>query len=464
MSNMKRGIVWAVLFSLIGIGGVWSAQAASFSSSNFSINGNLGDSAAGGQTSTNYQLTSAAGESIAGNSASASYKLGQGYLPTLENSIQVFTQPNGLTAYWPMDNVVADGTMLDESQNANNGTYSTGSAPFAGKVGSAWSHIGPNQAIAVPHSTSFPSGNKMTISAWINPVSQDSQRAIVTKWDYDLTYTSNNGAWAFQTGPSFDELRFFVTGGLGDDGSHYVDTTNANLAVDTWTHVAMVYDGTLAAANRVKLFVNGTVQATSMTGTIPASLSASTDPVSVASFPGLGRYWDGALDEMKLYNRTLSANEVVADYEAGSAGLPAGLSLGAITPGASQTSSFDSIIQTSAGGYTLAINQNNNLTNGGNTIAGVSGSIASPVAWSEGSTKGLGFTLYGTNATGIPGTWSSGSAYAALPASATSFYTRTGYAGGVKDIVNMRLRLDTNASQAMGDYTNQMTITGTMIP
>ncbi|MES2876133.1 MAG: LamG domain-containing protein [Patescibacteria group bacterium] len=461
---MKRGIVWAVLLSLVGVGGMWSARAASFNSSNFSINGNIGDSAAGGQNSTNYQLTSAAGESIAANSGSKSYKLGQGYISTLENSIQVVTQANGLTAYWPMDDVVSDGTMLDESQNANNGTYSTDSAPFAGKVGSAWSHIGDDQSIAVPHSASLPSGNKMTISAWIYPVSFSSERAIITKWDYDQTYTSNEGAWAFQTGPSFDELRFFVTDGLGDDGSHYVDTTNANLAADTWTHVAMVYDGTLVAADRVKLFVNGTVQTTSITGTISASLHTSTDPVSVGSFPGLGRYWDGALDEMKLYNRTLSANEVVADYEAGNIGVPAGLSLGAIAPGQSQASAFDSIVQTSAAGYTLAINQNNNLTSGGNTIPAVSGSIASPVSWNEGSTKGLGFTLYGTNATTIPGAWSSGSAYAALPAAATSFYTRTGYTGGTKDILNMRLRLDANASQVPGDYTNQMTITGTMIP
>ncbi len=461
---MKRGVLWVLLLSLVGLGGVWSVQAATFNSSNFSINGNLGDSAAGGQNSTNYQLTSAGGESIAGNAASASYKLGQGYIPTLENSIQIITQPNGLKAYWPLDDVVSAGTMFDESQNANNGTYSTDSVSFAGQVGSAWSDTNTSQSIAVPHSASLPSGNKMSISAWVRLASVTAERAIVTKWDYDVTYASNEGAWAFQTSPALDELRFFVTNGLGDDGFNYVDTTNANIAADTWTHVTMVYDGTLPAASRVKLFVNGAPQTTSMTGTIPTSLYASTDPISIGSFPGLGRNWNGGLDEMKLYDRAFSPSEVKADYEAGSVGVPAGLSLGAITPGASQTSAFDSIVQTSAGGYTLAINQNNNLTNGGSTIPAVSGSIGSPVAWSEGSTKGLGFTLYGTNATAIPGTWSSGSAYAALPGSSTSFYIRTNYTGGAKDVLNMRLRLDTTASQAVGDYANQMTITGTMIP
>ncbi len=461
---MKRGALWVLLLSLVGLGSVWSVQAATFNSSNFSINGNLGDSAAGGQNSTNYQLTSAGGESIAGNSSSKSYKLGQGYVPTLENSIQVITQPNGLKAYWPLDDVVDTGTSFDESQNANNGTYSTGSAPFTGQVGNAWSDTDTSQSIAVPHSASLPSGNKMTISAWVRLASLTAERTIISKWDYDVTYTSNEGAWAFQTSPTFDELRFFVASGLGDDGSHYVDTTNANLAADTWTHVAMAYDGTLAAADRVKLFVNGTPQATSVTGTIPTSLHASTDPISIGSFPGLGRNWNGGLDEMKLYDRAFSPGEVKAEYEAGSVGIPAGLSLGGIIPGVSQTSAFDSIVQTSAGGYTLAINQNNNLTNGGNTIPAVSGSIGSPVSWSEGSTKGLGFTLYGTNATAIAGTWSSGNAYAALPSSPTSFYTRTNYTGGVKDVLNLRLRLDTATSQVAADYTNRMTITGTMIP
>src|SRR6478672_4606995 len=80
----------------------------------------------------------------------------------------------------------------------------------------------------------------------------------------------------------------------------------------------------------------------------------------------------------------------------------------------------------------------------------LSGSIASPVSWSEGSTKGLGFTLYGTNATALPGTWASGSAYAALPSTSTSFYTRSNYTGGSKDILNMRLRLDTATAQNSG--------------
>lgn len=466
--TMKRGIVWAVLLSLLGVGGLWSGlssvKAATFNSSNFSINGNLGDSAAGGQNSTNYRLTSAAGESIAGSAASKSYKMGQGYIPTLENSIQLVTQPNGLAAYWPLDDATGGGPMLDESQNLNNGFYEASSVSTAGKVGTAWGDFNTSQYAQAPDNASLPAGSVMTASAWIYPLSLAGQRAIVSKWDYNVG-GGTLGEWAFQLSPTSGQLRAFISSGSGDAGVNYVDTTNAGITTSTWTHVAMVYDGSQAAANRVRIYVNGALTTTTIGGTIPTSLyAAGTNPVTIGDFPGLTRGWSGSLDEVKLYGRALTGAEVKAEYDAGNAGIAAGLSLNAVTPGVSQTAPFDTIVQTSAGGYTLAINQNNNLTSGGNTIPGVSGSIASPVSWNEGVTKGLGFTLYGTNATAIPGTWSSGAAYAALPGSATSFYTRTNYTGGSKDILNMRLRLDTSTSQASGDYANQMTITGTMIP
>lgn len=460
---MKRGIVWAILLSLVGFGGLWTAQAATFNSSNFSINGNLGDSVAGGQNSTSYQLTSAGGESIAGQSSSKSYKLGQGYVPTLENSFQLVTQPNALAAYWPMDNVVGNGPMYDESQNQNNGTYEASSVSLAGKVDNAWATFNTSQFATAPDSASYPDGSVMTISAWVRAGTLSTQQGIVSKWNFNSAGT-NYGEWALQTSGS-NQIRMFLTSGAGDDGLNYVDTTNANLTTNTWAHVTAVYDGSLAAASRIKIYINGAQASTAMTGTIPSTIyTAGTNPVYVGDFNGLNRGFSGSIDEVKIYSRALTPSQVKADYDASNAGIPAGLSLGAVTPGSSQTSAFDSIVQTSAGGYSLGINQNNNLTSGSNTIPAVSGSIASPTAWNEGTTKGLGFTLYGTNATAIPGSWSSGTSYAAMPNTATSFYTRSNYTSGAKDVLNMRLRLDAQSSQPTGDYANQMTITGTMIP
>lgn len=669
---MKRGILWSVLFSVIGVGSI-SAFAATYNSTNFSINGNLGDSAAGGQSSTSYQLTSAAGESIAGNASSKSYKMGQGYVPTLENSLQVVTQPSALAAYWPLDEVVGGGPMYDESQYANNGFYEASSVGLTGKVGNAWATFNTSQYGSAPDSPSYPDGSVMTISAWIRAGTLSTQQGIVSKWNYNQAGT-NYGEWALQTNGS-NQIRMFLTSGAGDDGVNYIDTTNAGLTTNTWTHVAAVYDGSQAAANRIRIYINGVQASTTVTGTIPTSIyAAGTNPVYIGDFNGLNRGFSGSIDEVKIYSRPLNANEIKADYAATNVGIPAGLGLGSITPGVSQTSSFDSIVQTSAGGYSLGINQNYNLRTGttgvsadfsqdfdgfsngaslttGNTgfsaisnsngatftastdtpihntfgrfqttaqstaaaqfshastssryyryyfrlgsmpataqtlfnlydnvdavvsalrlqpdgtiqlrngniavdsssylltsnqwvrvelfynaanstqtmrlftgsnvngdvasetltgpatngatvggglgivtgqasqtfdmdsvattttgwlgptggfsIPSVSGTIASPTVWSEGTTKGLGFTLYGTNATSLPGTWGSGGNYAAIPAANSTFYTRTNYTAGAKDVINMRLRLDVATSQQSGDYANQMTIVGTMTP
>jgi hypothetical protein len=140
------------------------------------------------------------------------------------------------------------------------------------------------------------------------------------------------------------------------------------------------------------------------------------------------------------------------------------LNFGTQTPGVSNTVNFSASVITDAPGYLLSVHQNNNLTSGGNTIPAVSGSIASPVTWSEGTTKGLGFSMVSTNATAIDGKWSAGGAFAAFPGSATSFYTRTGFSGGSTDTHNLRIRLDTATTQPTGAYTNTVTWTGTITP
>ena len=138
------------------------------------------------------------------------------------------------------------------------------------------------------------------------------------------------------------------------------------------------------------------------------------------------------------------------------------LSLGTVVAGTSQMADFDVTSLTNQTSYSLSILQNHDLQSGANTISGVSGSIGSPVAWSEGTTKGLGFTL--VSGAGIPVSWGSGANYAAIPGSATTYYTRTGNTPYVADVLGMRFRLDVNSTQPSGAYSNTITVTGTSIP
>lgn len=144
---------------------------------------------------------------------------------------------------------------------------------------------------------------------------------------------------------------------------------------------------------------------------------------------------------------------------------PATLGLGAVNAGTSNTASTSLSVLTDAPGYTLSIQQNHDLqTATSSTIPPISGTISSPLTWSESSTKGLGFTLTTTNATAIPAKWSSGNAYAAVPSSATGFYTRAGYSGGTTDTLGVRFRLDVPTIQSTGLYSHTITWTATTTP
>lgn len=440
---MRRGILWTIIFTLVGS---MTAYAASFDSTNFSISGSLGDSIAGSQGSTNYRLVSSGGQSVNGQVESGSYKLGEGYTPKLENSLQLNAQQQGLLAHYAFD--TGRGTVAyDESANANNGQIqSGGSWSGSGKVGGAYN---VNSAGTTETGINLTSP-AFTVGGWVYPTSNSSQVLLSNSRDCCGTYRG------FELYVSYgNTTRFRVWSSDGTTSS--VLAGNA-VTLNQWNYIVASYDG-----STMKLYNNGV-----LVGSQQYTSSSYTNPSSTVKIGRMGACncspVQNLVDEVKIFSRILGDSEIKAEYDAQNAGRPTGIDIGNVTPGVSNTAPLDMVVQTSSAGYSLMVNQNNNLTSGGNTIPAVSGSIASPTVWNEGVTKGLGFTLYGTNATAIPGKWNTGSSYAALPGSGTSFYTRTGQTGGNKDIVNMRLRLDTAASQPTGNYTNQMTLTGTMTP
>lgn len=137
---------------------------------------------------------------------------------------------------------------------------------------------------------------------------------------------------------------------------------------------------------------------------------------------------------------------------------------GEIIAGSSQAADSSVQVISDAPGYMVSVQQSGNLTSGAQTIPAVPHSITTPGAWQEGSTIGLGLSLVSDTAGTLPTKWQSGSAYAAIPNSSSTLYTRTGSTSGTTDTLALRYRIDVSASQAAGDYTNTVTYTGTMTP
>lgn len=440
MGKISWGLKITLALGVIGTIGLYgSVGAMQFSSADYLIDTATLNNVGGYSSSADYQLTSSGGEAAIGNGSSGSYMMPAGYVAQLPSMISVKTEPSGLVGYWPMDEGSGTET-YDASANGNNGTLVGNPAWATGKVGSAVTFNGTSQYADLGDASAL-QNSVMTVEAWIKTSQTSGSMEILNKdsaFDMEVNYSS---------------LAIY------DPSSGNVCSSGVNVADGNWHQIVVSYNG--GVTNGTVIYIDGVQKATCTWK--PQNQTADLTVGAAYSGGSISGGFNGTIDQIKIFNRILSPQEVAAEYAAQNAGIETGLTLQTIIPGASNTSPFSVITQTTAGGYNLAINENHDLQNGSNTIPAISGSIASPMAWNEGTTKGLGFTLTGTNATPIAASWNNGTNYAALPLTATTFYTRTGTQSS-KDTVNLQLRADVPPGQASGTYTNTMTITGTANP
>ena len=92
---------------------------------------------------------------------------------------------------------------------------------------------------------------------------------------------------------------------VGVNGVDYSTGGIAALSLNTWSHLAATYDGTT-----IRLYVNG-VEAGTAAGA--GALPESANPLRIGGNAVWGEYFKGRIDEVRIYNRALSAAEITAD-------------------------------------------------------------------------------------------------------------------------------------------------------
>jgi hypothetical protein len=252
----------------------------------------------------------------------------------------------------------------------------------------------------------------------------------------------------------------------GTHPSAYKTVTTASTYNDgSWHHVAASL-----GSGGLLLYVDGLRQGTDLTTTTAASYTGywRIGYDSLTGWPSAptSSFLAATVDEARVTNRQLGDTEIKNDYTAQAGGLRNAFTIPDITPGVSQTYLVDAIIRTGAGGYDLSVQRPTPLTHTDTvtTIPDISGTIASPTAWTEGTTKGFGFTLTaGTQVEAKYGT-SPNYNYAALPSAATVFHSRTGLNGGIPEVTTMQYRVDTQTTQKQGTYSTTVIYTATTKP
>jgi hypothetical protein len=237
------------------------------------------------------------------------------------------TAPSGLVSWWK-----GEGNTLD-SAGTNNGV-AVGSLAYANaEVGSGFSYaaistnsggpppLPPVNYVRVPASPTLDVGaaDGFTLEAWVRP-SADSTPVAVFAWGSGTTglgvqFWLNVGG----AGSIFANVK--DTSGV----DHSVTTASGVVVANEFQHIALTFDKTSGTAT---IFRNGVELNNGTFGQITPRTS-SVLYLGKLNSPS-GSTYSGLLDEVSIYNRPLSAQELLAIVSAGSAGkcpLPAAPSI-----------------------------------------------------------------------------------------------------------------------------------------
>jgi glucose/arabinose dehydrogenase len=204
---------------------------------------------------------------------------------------------NGLVAAYGFSE--GTGTAIaDASGTGNNGTVSGTTWSTAGKYGAALSFNGTSSSVTVPDSNSLDLSTGLTLEAWVNPTALNGG---VGGWR-TMVFKQTSGGMAYAVYANNDGAR---PAGHVNIGGEKKAIGTAQLPLNTWSHVATTYDGATQ-----KLYVNGTqVASRAQTGAIPAS----TGPFRIGGNSIWGEWFAGLIDEVRVYNRALTAAEIGTD-------------------------------------------------------------------------------------------------------------------------------------------------------
>ncbi|MEP4596511.1 MAG: LamG domain-containing protein, partial [Cyclobacteriaceae bacterium] len=140
-----------------------------------------------------------------------------------------------------------------------------------------------------------------TIEAWIYLTDFSDYRPLISKQG---TSDNNTAEFNFQVqGPINGNLSFFLGTGSGIADVSGNNSTDQDIQLNTWTHVAAVVDGT-----NMYLYIDGVLSGSSTFSGIRQNTTA---PVRVAQYNNaIAQYWPGSLDEIRIWDYARNATEI----------------------------------------------------------------------------------------------------------------------------------------------------------
>ena len=218
---------------------------------------------------------------------------------------------SALALYWALDDGTSGATptsATDSSTNGNTGTLTNSPTWTTGQVGNAVDFDGTDDYITVADADIFDvlDSAKFTLSGWFNRDTFTTDDTITAK---------SNGQAASDTGynayidDSTDKLTF-----VANDGTdQYKLESTSTFTATGWHHYALVWNE--SGASQTDLYIDGVAENATATGTF-ANVNSMANSVAlrVGAESDAGNPFDGKLDEIRLYRRAFSSDEVANLY------------------------------------------------------------------------------------------------------------------------------------------------------
>jgi PKD repeat protein len=192
----------------------------------------------------------------------------------------------------------AGSSVGDASGRGNIGVVSGATWAAAGRFGGALSFDGVNDWVTVADSASLDATTALTLEAWVRP-------------------STTSGSWRTallkeRTGGLCYAL-YAQTGALGPSahvavgGAEPRARSSSLLSAGVWTHLAATYDGSM-----IRLYVNGTL---AVSQAASGAVTSSTGALRIGGNSVWSEWFAGLIDEVRVYDRALTAGEIQADMQ-----------------------------------------------------------------------------------------------------------------------------------------------------
>lgn len=221
----------------------------------------------------------------------------------------------GLVAYYPLDR-----NAVDSSGNGYNGVaYATPTQNRFGIDSSAFSFNGQSNAIEfgniLDQVFSATPIAKFSISGWalVRSNGSNDNSAIITK------NAGGGGPYQWTVGYSYGKI---VAAVFSDTLAQNYVGYQCPISLNQWFHFVLVFDGSQTLLQRVQLYINGSSGSSYLwanVGSLGTTTTHSQQTIAIgASHPPNTLIWgdflNGDVDDVRIYNRALSAAEVMNLY------------------------------------------------------------------------------------------------------------------------------------------------------